>query len=135
MLLIINWKLALAVIAIIPIIGGTFAYVLKKCACALYQKPRGYRSVNKVINESILGLRSIRVINSQQLEFNKFLLANTEAKNYGLRILGLFCRVYPYSNFYGQHGWITILVMGGHFVINGSMTLGSLRRLTAIYRC
>ncbi|MEO3403499.1 ABC transporter ATP-binding protein [Mucilaginibacter sp. CAU 1740] len=125
MLLLINWKLALAVIAIIPIIGGTFAYVLKKVR-ALFIKSRGViDQLNKVINESILGSALIRVINSQQLEYNKFLLANTEAKDYGLRILGFFSGLIPIVTFTANMAALTILVMGGHFVINGSMTLGS----------
>jgi ATP-binding cassette subfamily B protein len=121
----INWRLALAVIAIIPIIGGTFFYVLKNVR-ALFIKSRGViDQLNKVINESILGAALIRVINSQQLEYNKFLLANTEAKEYGLRILGFFAGLIPIVTFTANMAGLTILVMGGHFVINGSMTLGS----------
>lgn len=125
MLLTINWKLALAVIAIIPIIGGTFAYVLKKVR-ALFIKSRGViDQLNKVINESILGAALIRVINSQQLEYNKFLSANTEAKDYGLRILGFFAGLIPIVTFTANLAALTILVMGGHFVIAGSMSLGN----------
>ncbi|QEC79581.1 ABC transporter ATP-binding protein [Mucilaginibacter ginsenosidivorax] len=125
MLLIINWRLALAVIVIIPIIGGTFAYVLKNVR-ALFMKSRGViDTLNKVINESILGAALIRVINSQQLEFNKFLAANTEAKNYGLKILAFFAGLIPIVTFTANMAQLTILVMGGHFVINGSMSLGS----------
>ena len=121
----INWKLALAVIAIIPIIGGTFFYVLKKVR-ALFIKSRGViDQLNKVINESILGAALIRVINSQQLEYHKFLQANTEAKEYGLRILGFFAGLIPIVTFTANLAALTILMMGGHFVINGSMTLGS----------
>jgi ATP-binding cassette subfamily B protein len=125
MLLIINWRLALVVIVIIPIIGGTFAYVLKNVR-ALFMKSRGViDTLNKVINESILGAALIRVINSQQLEFNKFLAANTEAKNYGLKILTFFAGLIPIVTFTANMASLTILVMGGHFVINSSMSLGS----------
>ncbi len=125
LLLTINWKLGLAVIAIIPIIGGTFFYVLKNVR-ALFIKSRGViDQLNKVINESILGAALIRVINSQQLEYHKFLEANTEAKDYGLRILGFFAGLIPIVTFTANMAALTILVMGGHFVINGSMTLGS----------
>ncbi|UOE52401.1 ABC transporter ATP-binding protein/permease [Mucilaginibacter sp. SMC90] len=125
MLLTINWKLALVVITIIPIIGGTFFYVLKNVR-ALFMKSRGViDQLNKVINESILGAALIRVINSQQLEYNKFLVANTEAKDYGLRILGFFAGLIPIVTFTANMAAFTILVMGGHFVISGSMTLGS----------
>lgn len=125
MLLTINWRLALAVIVIIPIIGGTFAYVLKNVR-ALFMKSRGViDTLNKVINESILGAALIRVINSQQLEFNKFLAANTEAKNYGLKILTFFAGLIPIVTFTANMAGLTILVMGGHFVINSTMSLGS----------
>jgi ATP-binding cassette subfamily B protein len=125
MLLSINWKLALVVIMIIPIIGGTFFYVLKNVR-ALFMKSRGViDQLNKVINESILGAALIRVINSQQLEYNKFLLANTEAKDYGLRILGFFAGLIPIVTFTANMAAFTILVMGGHFVITGTMTLGN----------
>ncbi|SDD93289.1 ATP-binding cassette, subfamily B [Mucilaginibacter pineti] len=125
LLLTINWKLGLAVIAIIPIIGGTFAYVLKNVR-ALFMKSRGViDQLNKVINESILGAALIRVINSQQLEYDKFLRANTEARDYGLRILGFFAGLIPIVTFTANIAALTILVMGGHFVITGTMSLGS----------
>jgi ATP-binding cassette subfamily B protein len=121
----INWRLALAVVAIIPIIGGTFFYVLKKVR-ALFIKSRGViDQLNKVINESILGAALIRVINSQQLEYHKFLQANTQAKDYGLRILGFFAGLIPIVTFTANIAALTILVMGGHFVISGSMSLGN----------
>lgn len=123
-LLTINWKLALCIIAIIPIIGGTFFYVLKKVR-ALFIKSRGVIDwLNKVINESILGSALIRVINSQQLEFDKFLKANTEARDIGLSILRLFAGLIPVITFTANIATLSILALGGHFVIYGSMSLG-----------
>ena len=124
LLLTINWKLGLCVIAIIPIIGGTFFYVLKKVR-ALFIKSRGVIDwLNKVINESILGSALIRVINSQQLEFDKFLKANTEARDIGLSILRLFAGLIPVITFCANFASLSILALGGHFVINGTMSLG-----------
>ncbi|MGN6394581.1 MAG: ABC transporter ATP-binding protein [Mucilaginibacter sp.] len=124
LLLTINWKLALCVIAIIPIIGGTFFYVLKRVR-ALFMKAREVIDwLNKVINESILGAALIRVINSQQLEFDKFLQANTRAKDFGMSILRLFAGLIPVITFSANIAMLSILALGGHFVINGAMTLG-----------
>ncbi|HVW96987.1 MAG TPA: ABC transporter ATP-binding protein [Mucilaginibacter sp.] len=125
LLLTINWRLALCVIAIIPIIGGTFFYVLKKVR-ALFMKSREVIDwLNKVINESILGSALIRVINSQQLEFDKFLKANTKAKDFGLAILRLFAGLIPVITFSANIAMLSILALGGHFVINGTMSLGN----------
>ncbi|MDB5018323.1 MAG: putative transporter ATP-binding protein [Mucilaginibacter sp.] len=124
LLLTINWKLGLCIIAIIPIIGGAFFYVLRKVR-ALFIKSRGVIDwLNKVINESILGSALIRVINSQQLEFDKFLRANSEARDIGLSILRLFAGLIPIITFTANIASLSILALGGHFVINGTMTLG-----------
>ena len=124
MLLTINWKLALCVIAIIPIIGITFALVLKKVRVLFKESRAVIDWLNKVINESILGSALIRVINSQQLEFDKFLKANTKARDYGLSILRLFAGLIPVITFTANIATLSILVLGGHFVINKTMSLG-----------
>ncbi|TZF81696.1 ABC transporter ATP-binding protein [Pedobacter sp. BS3] len=124
LLISINWKLALAVIAIIPIIGGTFFLVLRKVRPLFIQSRGVIDWLNKVINESILGSALIRVINSQQLEYNKFLEANTKAKSFGLAILRLFAGLIPVIVFTANMAALAILLLGGHFVINGNMSLG-----------
>jgi len=124
LLLLIDWKLGLAVLAVLPVIGGTFAYVLGKVR-KLFVKGQGAIDwLNKVINESILGSSLIRLLNSQQYEYQKFLAANTEAKAISLSILRLFAALIPVIIFSTNVATLTILVVGGRFVINGSMTLG-----------
>jgi len=125
LLLTINWKLALTVIAIIPVIGGTFFYVLRKVRALFKQSREVIDWLNKIINESILGSALIRVINSQQLETAKFLEANTKAKEFGLAILRLFAGLIPVITFTANLSALTILALGGHFVINGTMSLGN----------
>ena len=124
MLFSINWKLALAIVAIIPIIGGAFFYVLKKVRAIFLQSRQVVDRLNKVINESILGASIIRVINSQQLEYQKFLDANLQAKSFGMSILKLFAGLIPVIIFTANLAGLAILTMGGHFVINGNMSLG-----------
>ena len=125
LLLNINWKLALTVIAIIPLIGGSFFYVLSKVR-VLFKKSREVIDwLNKVINESIMGSALIKVLNSQQLEYGKFLDANKEARNLGLSILRMFASLIPVIIFISNMATLSILLLGGHFVISGSMSLGN----------
>lgn len=125
LLLMIDWKLALAVLAIIPIIGGTFFFVLSKVR-KLFTKSREVIDwLNKVINESILGSALIRVLNSEQPEYEKFLGANTRAKDLGMQILTLFATMIPIISFVSNLATVVILALGGHFVITGNMTLGN----------
>ncbi|WP_460970376.1 ABC transporter ATP-binding protein [Spirosoma migulaei] len=124
LLISINWKLALAVLTIVPIIGITFYLLLKKVRVLFMRSREVIDWLNKVINESILGSALIRVINSQQLEYDKFLAANTDAKDLGIAILRLFAALIPVISFTANMAGLTILVLGGHFVITGSMSLG-----------
>ncbi len=125
LLLTIDWKLALTVIAIIPIIGGTFFIVLKKVRLKFKKAREIIDRLNKTINESILGSAVIRVINSQQIEYQKFLDASTEAKDIGISIVKLFAILIPIIMFTSNIAMISVLALGGHFVITGSMTLGN----------
>jgi len=124
MLFSINWKLAFAIVAIVPIIGGAFFFVSRRVRPIFIKGREVIDRLNKVINESILGAALIRVINSQQPEYEKFLVANTEAKSLGLSILRLFAWLIPIIVLTASFAGITILALGGHFVINNSMTLG-----------
>jgi ATP-binding cassette subfamily B protein len=51
-------------------------------------------------------------------------LANTEAKNVGMGILALFASMIPIITFVANFAMLIILVLGGHFVISGTLTLG-----------
>jgi ATP-binding cassette subfamily B protein len=124
LLLSINWKLGLAVLAVLPVIGGTFQVVLGRVR-ALFTKAQGAIDwLNKVINESILGAALIRLLNSRHYEYDKFLKANTEARDIGLRILRLFAGLIPIIVFCTNLATLTILTLGGHYVITGRMSLG-----------
>jgi ATP-binding cassette subfamily B protein len=125
LLLLIDWRLALAVLTIVPIIGITFFFILGKVRKLFLKSREVIDWLNKVINESILGSALIRVLNSQQPEYEKFLDANTNAKNLGMQILKLFATMIPIISFVANAATVLILALGGHFVINGTMSLGN----------
>jgi ATP-binding cassette subfamily B protein len=125
LLLMTDWRLALAVLGIIPIIGGTFFFILRKVRVLFKRGQEVIDWLNKVINESILGSSLIRVLNAEQVEYDKFMAANTEARDTGMGILKLFAAMIPIITFVANMASLTILALGGRFVIGGSMTLGS----------
>jgi ATP-binding cassette subfamily B protein len=124
LLLMINWKLGLAVLLILPIIAGSFSVILGKVRVLFLQTREVVDWLNKVINESILGSALIRVLNSQTLEHEKFAEANRKAKDVGISILKLFSALIPIITFSSNLAILIILVLGGKFVIQGSMSLG-----------
>lgn len=125
LLILINWKLALAVISIVPIIGGAFFFVLRKVRVLFKRGREVIDALNKIINESIMGSALIRVLNSQQPESMRFLESNLESRNLGLSILRLFSTLIPVIMFVANLAIVTILALGGHFVVAGTMSLGN----------
>lgn len=124
LLLTINWKLALAVITIIPVMAFIFRTLFKRVRLLFRRSREVIDWLNRVINESILGSAIIRVINSQQTEYKKFIEASKEARTIGISILTLFSTLMPLIMFLGNFATLIILSMGGHFVINGKLSLG-----------
>ena len=124
LLIAIDWRLALGVLAILPVVGVTFSVVLGRVRTLFKRGQEAIDWLNKVINESILGAALIRLVNSQQVEFDKFVAANAEARDISLSILRLFSSLIPVIVFATNLATLVILVLGGRFVINGTMTLG-----------
>jgi ATP-binding cassette, subfamily B, bacterial len=124
LLLSINWRLGLSVLVIVPFIGCIFYFALKKVRELFKKGQEAIDWLNRVINESILGATLIRLLNSQQVEYRKFVSANAEAKNVGLSILGVMSALIPTITLAANAATVIILLVGGRFVIAGRMTLG-----------
>lgn len=124
LLFMINWQLALEVLTIVPIIGIVFYFVFGKVKTLITKAREVIDRLNRVINESILGAALIRVLNSHGPEYQKFLAANTDAKNIGLQVLKIFASMVPFIGFIANLAVLIILASGGRYVISGTMTLG-----------
>ncbi len=125
LLLFMNWRLALAVLAVVSVIAVMFKYVFGHVRKLFRKSQESIDRLNAIINESILGSSLIRLLNSQQTEDQKFLVASTESLNIGLSILRLFASLVPVITFCTNIATLIILSLGGHFVIQGSMSLGN----------
>ncbi|MFA6275598.1 MAG: ABC transporter ATP-binding protein [Pedobacter sp.] len=122
----IDWQLGLIVICITSTIGVTFYLVLKKVKAKYKVSREVIDRLNKIISESILGAFLVRVVNSQHLEYDKFLVASVKGRDLGLSILRLFAWLIPIITFTASMAALVILVYGGHLVIIGRMSIGEL---------
>ena len=120
----INWQLTTAILIIIPAISGSFYFTMRKAKPKFKKSREAIDNLNLVINESILGSMLIRIMNAQQKEYNKFINSNIEARNIGLSIVALFSTLIPIISFIADASILITVLLGGHFVISDSMTLG-----------
>lgn len=122
----LNPKLGLGVLSILPLIGMTFSAVLKRTRPMFEQSRAVLDTLNKVIQESIVGAALIRVLNAHAGERDRFGRVNTEARDLGLKILGNFALMIPSVTFFANMGVLIILVGGGRMVLTGQMELGDI---------
>ncbi len=124
LLLLTDWKLGLAVLMIVPIIGGFFAFSLSRVRAFFLQAREVVDRLNRVINESILGAALVRVLHIQSDEQIKFNQANGQARDLGLKIVNVFASMIPFIGFAANLATLVIVGLGGHFVMSDELSLG-----------
>jgi len=119
-----NWRLGLAVLVIVPIIMVVFYTTLRNVRALFFKSREIIDRLNRVINESILGAALVRVLHSEKTEQFKFNDANANSQAIGLKIIGIFSGMIPVIGFIANIATLIIVALGGHYVIQGSMSLG-----------
>ncbi|NTU46769.1 ABC transporter ATP-binding protein [Candidatus Roizmanbacteria bacterium] len=124
LLLSINWKLALIVLMIIPLIVVLFFTIFSRIRKYFVQAQSIIDKLNKTINESIVASALIRIVNSQQVEFEKFSKVSGEAKHVGTSIVNLFSSMIPLIGIIANVSIVIVLFVGGKSIVAGTFTLG-----------
>jgi ATP-binding cassette subfamily B protein len=114
------------VLIVIPIIAFIFFFTLRKIHKHFIRSQIIVDKLNKTINESIIASSLIRIVNSQNAELQKFGDVSGEAKDNGLAILKLFSALIPLISIIANITVVVILLVGGHSIIAGTFTIGSL---------
>jgi ATP-binding cassette, subfamily B, bacterial len=126
LLISVNARLALTVLIIIPLIVGIFVFVFSKIR-HFFKKAQGIiDSLNKTINESIVASSLIRILNSQQIESQKFLNINSQSREIGLSILQLFASLLPLIGIIANLSLVAVVFFGGRSIVSGTFTIGGL---------
>ncbi len=131
LMILIDWKLALAVLATLPLIMLAFAIIFGRLKKYFTKSQEVIDWLNKIINESVLGSAIVRVLNSKNKENEKFVEANTEAKDLGIIIVNHFAVTFPIIGLIANIATLIILLLGGHFIIIGAMTIGNFTAFVA----
>ena len=131
LLLWLNWQLALAVLAILPLIAVTFGVVLGRVRKLFGQIQGMMDALNKTLNENIVGAALVRLLNTQGREFARFVDLSGRTRAISMQILRQFATMMPIISFLTNVAILVILTLGGHFVIQGTMTLGQFTAFNA----
>jgi ATP-binding cassette subfamily B protein len=131
LLLWLDWKLALAVLAILPLIAASFVVLMSRVRKLFGQIQGVTDRLNRVLQENIVGAALMRLVNTEAGEFDKFMVVSDEARAIGMKILRQFAAMIPMITFLTNVATLTILTLGGHFVIVHELTLGQFSAFNA----
>jgi ATP-binding cassette subfamily B protein len=124
LLLTINLRLALVVLMIIPLIAILFFAIFSRIRKYFKRSQAIIDKLNKTINESIVASALIRIVNSQQVEFQKFIQVSSEAKSIGTSIVNLFSSMIPLIGIIANLSIVAVLFLGGQSIVAGTFTIG-----------
>ena len=125
-LVIMNWKLALATFVVIPVVGWAAA-VFSSSAREIFRLLRiKIAEINTRFSETISGIRVIQLFRNENHNYRSFSAVNHENYLVGMRqirVLGIFL---PLVEVLGVVAVAIVIYYGGGRVLEGVLTLGSL---------
>lgn len=131
LLLWLNWRLALPVLAVLPLIAISFFVIMNRVR-KLFGQIQGLIDImNRVLTESIVGAPLIRLVHTEARETARYNAAADSSRAIGMKILRQFASMIPLITFLTNVAVLIILTLGGHFVITGGMTIGQLSAFLA----
>lgn len=123
-LLTTNWQLALAALAVLPILAIVFFLVLRTIIKYFEVAKIVTDNLNRIISESVAAAGLVRVLNTQESEKNKLTKYNLEAKDVGIKILKGFGIMIPAIGIISSLATLIILYFGGDMLIQGQLSFG-----------
>ena len=118
-MLLMNWKLTLFVLVLLPISGFIISRIAKKLKRAAERGQNKLGDVISIIEESLSGMRILKAFNAEDIQHDKFKQNNDE---YNSMMVKLYRRQYlasPLSEILGTSSVVVVLYYGGNLIING----------------
>jgi ATP-binding cassette subfamily B protein len=125
-LLWMDWRLALLTFSVLPLIL-VLAQWFRRNVRESYRKVRlRIARINAFLNEHINGMATVQLFRREQLNFARFEAINAEHRDANVEQIFYYAVFLPAVEFFAAIATALILWFGGGFVINGTLTLGSL---------
>lgn len=123
-LLFINWKVALSLIGIGPIIFIIIVFFKRKVAPMHTELRAKLALMNTEAQENISGNRVVKAFASEQHEIDKFSECNKDFRDTNKATNLLWLKYFPYVEMAANLLPAILLLVGGLFLINGELSMG-----------
>lgn len=120
-----------AKLAIIPALAMLFcaciALIMERKLGRVYEEiSEENAELNTVAEENLAGVRTVKAFAREKFEIQKFLSHNNRYYELNMKQSRVFVKYYPYFSVVTKVLPLLTLLVGGRFVIDGTMTLGAL---------
>ena len=121
-----NWKLTLVLLAIIPILFGIFAFFVRGITPISKEVQVKLSNLNTTLQENLAGARVVKAFAREAYELERFIQQNQELLNANLNMVRLFTSFFPLIFFVGNLATVGVVWFGGLQAIGESLSLGEL---------
>src|SRR5690606_4739476 len=121
-----DWRLALSMIAVMPITVWATYRQLKEVKPAFHNIRKRFSSLNTFVQENVSGNRVVKAFAKEDYEIEKFNRENDGYREAELAATNIWKKYVPIFEFMANALTVVLYLVGGIMVINEHMTLGTL---------
>lgn len=125
MMFILNWKLALIVMTVVPFISIVTMYFQRKILDYNRQARKQNSKITGAYNEGITGARTSKTLVIEESNNKNFYQITSEMRQVSFRALMMNAIYIPMIAFFGSLAAALVLSQGGNMVIIGGLDLGT----------
>ena len=126
LLLSIDWRLALIVLAILPGILALLVYLVRHIGPLFGQIQQTLGKLNSILQEDLAGMRVIRAFTREDFEIDRYGSVNEMLLTRNLQTVRMFSNIFPFIFFFANIGTLVIIWYGGSQVMGGRLSVGAL---------
>jgi len=126
LLVVLDWRLALATLAVAPLVGLAAAWFRRSSATAYRQVRESAAVVTVHAQEALAGVRAIQAFRRERATLDRLAEANDAERGAHWRTIALASVFFPGIEFVGTAATVVVLGVGGAQVLGGSLEIGTL---------
>ena len=127
MMLSISWQMTLVALVIVPLSGGTVAFIVRQSQRFFRQQQDYLGHVNSQVEESFGGHVIIKAFNAEEKAIRRFEEDNTTLHGVAWRALFFSGLMMPMMRFIGNLGYVFVVILGGWLAVQGRITVGDIQ--------
>jgi len=126
LLLLLNWRLALVSLTIIPAIVFLITRFIGTIRPLFGQVQQTLSRLNAVLQEDLAGLRVVRAFVREDYETARYATVNNELLGKNLQTIRASSNNFPFVQFFGNLGTLLVVWYGGYEIVGGQISVGEL---------